>query len=331
MLSRKYSSGKLYVPSLWFKLPRRWTHHKNLLMCHISSSHWPMMVWCKGCCSALRGKRRLQPSKEHLSWGSMAALVNTRNCQRSRKRCDLTEQTNTKYFRIKWNVLTNVFFDIAQKIPQNKNWKGHENKKGKKKNLLEPVFSIEKWKPNSVFSPAACNFALHSKSPFCWGPEGTSRPDPPLAVPPGLSDPAHGPGQHVSPPGPSLPAPVNTAACTMPTSGPVPRVGPLAPCCGLVSSPGPGPGPISFSSWLNLLDVAWLWLTPSPCQGLPTDPDTPGCGWQHPLVRAQQVQSPQAGASALCHVTSSSVMAGRAPASMQGTSTLTCAVINRGK
>lgn len=127
------------------------------------------------------------------------------------------------------------------------------------------------------------------------------------------------------------PCPSDTAARTMPASGPVPWVGPLAPCCGLVSSPGPGPSPISFSSRLNLLDVAWLWLTPSPCQGLLTDPDTPGCGCQHPLVRAQQVQSPQAGASPLCHVASSSVMAGRAPASTQGTSALTCAVINRGK
>lgn len=39
VLSRKHSAGKLYVPFLRFKLPGRWTPHKNLLMCHISAAH----------------------------------------------------------------------------------------------------------------------------------------------------------------------------------------------------------------------------------------------------------------------------------------------------
>lgn len=52
-----------------------------------------------------------------------------------------------------------------------------------KKPHLGTVFFIKRQKTNSVFSPAAYKVALHSKGPFCQGPEGTSGPDPPSAAP----------------------------------------------------------------------------------------------------------------------------------------------------
>lgn len=53
-----------------------------------------------------------------------------------------------------------------------------------------------------------------------------------------------------------------------------------APWRRVVSSPVPVPVP--FSPGLDPLGVPWLWLTPSPPQGLPMDP---GRGWHHPLAR----------------------------------------------
>lgn len=115
---------------------------------------------------------------------------------------------------------------------------------------METVFSIRIWKTNSVFSPAAYKAALQSKGPFCRGPEGTSGPDPPLAAPLGLPNPAHGPGHHVKPQG-HQPLPSAQGPTLCPWGSPT-----LPTAQGTMSAPW---GYQPLPRWCRSLPHPWVW------------------------------------------------------------------------
>lgn len=147
-----------------------------------------------------------------LSWGSVAALLNTPGWQSGRKRCHLAEQTNTKYFKIRGKVLKIILLALYEKFLKMNTGRGTGIWKKGGKIILGLYFSIERQKTNSVFLPAGFKFSLHSRGAFFWGPEGLSAPAP------GTPQPA-----------PSLYLPQ------------LPGVGPLAPRC---LQPCPRPRPL---------------------------------------------------------------------------------------
>lgn len=156
--------------------------------------------------------------------------------QSGRKRCDLTEQTNTKYFRIRWNVLKNILLTLYEKFLKMNTGRGKGIWKKGGKIIWGLYFLLKDRKPIQFSHQLVLNFHCTAEVHFSGALRACQ------ALPQRL----HG-----------LPHP-----CIWPCSRGEPLGAVLWPCL------QPCPRPCLLQSLPGSSGCAWLWLTPSPSQGL---------------------------------------------------------------